>query len=82
MTIEIRRPELEDLIQQRMSSGAFEDIEDVLLDALKSSSDRNERSAPRAPERSLAEVFAMVRGLADDLELSRDHSPARPVDLS
>ncbi len=36
MTIEIHRPELEALIIERMKSGAFEDIEDVLMHALKS----------------------------------------------
>lgn len=34
MTIEIHRPELEGLIQQRMKSGAFRSIEDVLMHAL------------------------------------------------
>lgn len=36
MTIEIQRPELEALIQQWMVSGAFQSVEDVLLQALKS----------------------------------------------
>jgi hypothetical protein len=32
-------------------------------------------------ERSLEEVFAKIRGLADDLDLSRDPSPGRDVAL-
>lgn len=36
MTIEIHRPELEALIIERMKSGGFEDIEDVIMQALKS----------------------------------------------
>lgn len=45
-----------------------------------------EEHAPRPRDRkrakpSLAEVFAKVRGLADDLDLSRDPSPGRDVDL-
>ena len=32
--IEIQNPELEALIQERMQSGQFEDIEDVLMQAL------------------------------------------------
>jgi hypothetical protein len=36
MTIEIQRPELEALIQEWMMSGAFQNVEDVLLQALKS----------------------------------------------
>ena len=36
MTIEIQRPELEALIEERMKSGAFQSVEDVLMQALKS----------------------------------------------
>jgi hypothetical protein len=32
--------------------------------------------------KSLREVFDMVRGLADDVDFSRDPSTGRPVDLS
>jgi len=35
MTIEINRPEIEALIQQRLHSGAFQSVEDVLFDALQ-----------------------------------------------
>lgn len=35
-TIEIHRPELEALIRERMDSGAYHNLEDVLLQALKS----------------------------------------------
>jgi hypothetical protein len=35
MTIKINRPEIEALIQQRLHSGAFESVEDVLFDALE-----------------------------------------------
>ena len=34
MTIEIHQPELEDLIRQRMESGAFRSVEDFLMHAL------------------------------------------------
>ncbi len=36
MTIEIHQPELEAMIQQRIDSGAFQNIEDVLWQAMKS----------------------------------------------
>jgi hypothetical protein len=36
MTIQIRKPELEALIMERLKSGGFENIEDVLLQALQS----------------------------------------------
>jgi antitoxin ParD1/3/4 len=40
MNIEINRPEIEALIQQRLRSGAFQSVEDVLLDALNSQGER------------------------------------------
>jgi len=40
MTIEIKRPGIEALIQQRLRSGAFESVEDVLFDALEIQSER------------------------------------------
>ena len=45
-----------------------------------------EQNAPalpvkESPKRSLAEVCAKVRGLADDLDFSRDPSPGRDVVL-
>jgi antitoxin ParD1/3/4 len=40
VTIEIKRPEIEALIQQRLRSGAFESVEDVLFDALEIQSER------------------------------------------
>ncbi len=40
MTIEINRPEIEALIRQRLHSGAFESVEDVLFDALEMQGER------------------------------------------
>ncbi len=40
MTIETNRPEIEALIRQRLHSGAFESVEDVLFDALEIQSER------------------------------------------
>jgi hypothetical protein len=46
MTIEIHKPELEALIRQRMESGAYQNVEDILIDALKSTSTSRFRPAP------------------------------------
>ncbi len=35
MTIEIHRPELEALLMERMKTGAFQNVEDVILQALE-----------------------------------------------
>jgi len=40
MTIQINRPEIEALIQQRLHSAGFESVEDVLFDALEMQSER------------------------------------------
>ena len=85
MTIQITRPEVEELINQRLQSGAFKDAEDVILQALRSSPAQaptaQQSDAPH-PQRSLEEVFKAVRGLADDVDFTRNPSTGRPVDLS
>jgi len=40
MTIEIKRPEIEALIQERLHSGGFETVDDVLFDALEMQRER------------------------------------------
>lgn len=42
MTIEIHKPELEALILERLRSGGFENIEDVLMQALQGSPSKKE----------------------------------------
>jgi hypothetical protein len=69
MTIEIHRPELEALIQERLKSGVFENVEDVLLQALK--------SAPPAME--LSSDAATHTGA--DLVAAMQASPYREIDL-
>ena len=85
MTIQITRPEVEELIHQRLRSGAFKDAEDVILQALQSSplpAPSAEQSNAADGHRTLQEVFAAVRGLADDIDFGRSPSTGRPVDLS
>jgi hypothetical protein len=67
MTIEIHSPELEALIRERMNSGGFRNVEDVIMHAF--------RSAPVAeppPHRTgqeLIDLCAKVRGLLTDEEV-------------
>lgn len=62
MTIEINRPEIEALIQQRLHSGAFESVEDVLFDALEMQREReawlqeNKGAIDAKIERGLAQL--------------------------
>jgi hypothetical protein len=81
MTIEIRQPELEALIQQRLKNSGFQNAEEVLLHALRSSPEpHKKRNDPHG--KSLVDVCAMVRGLLTDEEIDtifrRDPSPDRP----
>ena len=78
MTIQITRPEVEALINQRLHSGAFKDAEDVILQALQSSPPTT--PLPDAPPaKDIVELFAPLRGL--NLNSGRNPSTGRPVDL-
>ena len=78
MTIQITNPEVEEMINQRLRSGAFKDAEDVILQALQSSSPTAPLpSAP--PAKDIVELFAPLRGL--NLDFGRNPSTGRPVDL-
>ena len=80
MTIEIHKPELEALIQERMNSGDFQNVEDVLLQALKSSP-ISEQAAPRKPKKNLAEFLLESPLRGSGLKLERQKDYPRPVDL-
>ena len=62
MAIEINRPELEALIRQRLHSGAFQSVEDVLFDALEIQREReawlqeNKEAVNAKIERGLAQL--------------------------
>ena len=65
MTIQITKPEVEALIQQRLRTGGFKDAEDVVLQALQSSpptaAPTRQPNAP--PAKDIVEFFAPLRGL-------------------
>jgi hypothetical protein len=66
MTIQITRPEIEVLINQRLRSGAFTDAEDVIFQALKSS-----ETSPRLGEDDRAAAIERLKnfGKAHGLSL-------------
>lgn len=45
MSIEITNPEVEALVNRRLQSGGYKDAEDVILEALQSSSARDDKRA-------------------------------------
>ena len=72
MTIEIHRPELEALILERLKSGAFQNVEDVLMQALKSGSSPVEHTAGQEEcARTGAELVAAMQS-----------SPYQDIDLT
>jgi hypothetical protein len=68
MTIEIHKPGFEALIRERMKGGAFQDVEDVLIQALKSEPPAAEEDA--ALDKTGAELVAAMQT-----------SPYREIDL-
>jgi len=79
MSIEIHQPEIEALIEQRMASGAFQDVEEVLLYALKSAP---EPTAPKRsePTRTGAELVVAMQAMPYKESIQMEHSsPHLPV---
>ena len=78
MTIEIHQPELEALIQTRLDTGAFESVEDLLIQALKSSpSPTEEQASPRLTGADLIAAMQASPYKEIDLEPSRSQMPIR-----
>jgi len=80
MTIEIHKPELEALIRERMKSGAFQDVEDVLIQALKSAPSAGEEDF--ASDKTGAELVAAMQASPYreiSLEPGRDRMPVRDI---
>jgi hypothetical protein len=80
VTIEIKKPELEALLDELQKSGA--NLEEVLLDTLSAHRSKPEKTVKyqrAAGKKSLVEVFAQLRGM--DLDFGRNSSTGRPVDL-
>jgi hypothetical protein len=85
VTIEIQAPELEALIQDRMRSGAFESVEDVLLQALRSWPSRKEGSNSSAGGKSVITGAKLVSAMQTSpfkdlcLDVDSERSPVRNV---
>lgn len=85
MTIEIQKPELEALIRERMKKGAFQNVEDALLQALKSSplpAEQDARLGNGTPAPTGADLVAAMQASPYkeiDLEPTRGRLPVRDV---
>jgi hypothetical protein len=84
MTIEIHTPELEALIMQRMKSGGFHSVEEVLLEALKAPLPVAEKAGNAAEPRTGADLIAALQASPYrdiDIEPARYRLPVRDVAL-
>ena len=83
MTIEIHQPKLEALIQERMASGRFRSVEEVLLQALEAAP--FSATLPGVSrKRTGADLVAAMQAMPYpevDIEPSRPHLPVRDVTL-
>jgi hypothetical protein len=79
MTIEIHKPELEALIRQRLESGVFQSVEDILIEALKSTPAPSAR--PPKTRRNLADVLSEPPFAGSNLDLERQKDYPRSLDL-
>jgi hypothetical protein len=80
MTIEIRKPELQALILQRMKESGFHDIEDVLMQALQTSVPP--RQSPVTKKRTGADLIAAMQASPYreiEIEPERFRLPVRHV---
>ena len=83
MTIEIHRPELEALLLERMETGAFRSVEDVIMQALETAPVPGTKPAT-AEKRTGADLIAAIqRSPCRELELEpeRYRMPVRDVAL-
>jgi Arc/MetJ-type ribon-helix-helix transcriptional regulator len=83
MTIEIRRPELERLVQEEILSGQFKCMDDLLAEAIQALREKNAPSAaaPSPTRKNLAQFLMESPFAGSDLDLERQQDYGRPVDL-
>ncbi|MGH9641128.1 MAG: hypothetical protein ACRD3Q_01755 [Terriglobales bacterium] len=82
MTIEIQRPELEALIIQRMKSGGFDNVEDALMEALKTSAPAEDRNGKPHVKRTGADLIEALQSSPYreiEIEPARYRLPVRDV---
>jgi len=83
MTIQITKPEVEALINQRLQTGGFRDAEDVVWQALQSSPAEAAGTPPKnaEPAKNMVELFAPLRGLNIVFEADRSKDTGRDINL-
>jgi len=80
MTIEIRKPELERLVQEEILSGQFESVDDLLTEAIQALREKHTPSGSRL-RKNLADFLLESPFAGSDLNLERQQDYGRPVNL-
>ncbi len=83
MTIEIRKPELEQLLREEIVRGHFENVDDLLTEALQALREKNSHSTmlTATPRKNLAQFLLESPFAGSDLNLERQQDYGRPVEL-
>lgn len=82
MSIDIHKPELEQMLEEEILSGDFNSVEDLLIQAINAL--RQKKAAPPSPVRprkNLADFLLESPFAASDLNLERQQDYGRSVDL-
>jgi len=80
MTIQIDHRELQALIEQRLQSGAFQNVEELLLQALQPSEPEG-NPAPTSEAENLLELFAHSPFSGLNMNFERDTDTGREIEL-
>ena len=81
MTIEIKRPELEALIHQRLKNGAFQDIDELLTKALQALPEDGEPALSPKPRKRLIDILMSAPFAGSELKIERLREYPPPVEL-
>jgi Arc/MetJ-type ribon-helix-helix transcriptional regulator len=80
MSIEILQPELQQRVREKIQSGRFHDVDELLtkaLDALEKEQDQT----PKKPRKNLAQFLMESLFAGAELDLERRKQYMRPVEL-
>ena len=79
MTIEIKKPELEALIQKQLESGSFHDVDELLTEALHAL--REHSSAGQTSARRLIDVLSSLPFAGSGLTIEPQKDYPRSIEL-
>ena len=78
MTIEIHQPELEAMIQERMASGRFRNVEEVLIAALKAVP---EEEIPKPRKKNFTQFLRDSPLWGSNIGFERPKDDPQPIEL-